>query len=173
MTATYLCFAPDDATARKAIRLLRHYRIDDHFIGLIADADLVLDPISVEETCQTWEALDVLQRSLAIGGAPGIFEGLHAVKLPSVATTLAGSTVFAADFARIGIAAVLSRALGKQLDPDTVTDLCRRLTDGELLLTARITACHADDITQQLRQQVPELRYESNVFLPQQKVQRG
>ena len=164
MTATYLCFAPDDVTAKKAIQLLRHHRIDDHFIGLIADMGLVLDAVSTEEECQTWEALDVLQRSVAIGGAPGIFGGLHAVSLPSVATTLAGSAIFAADFAGIGVAAMLSRVLEKPLDPDTVADLCRRLADGELLLVVRLTDRHATDIGPQLRRQLPMLRCEGNLL---------
>lgn len=81
MTAIYLCFAPHDATAKKAIRLLRHYRIDDHLIGLIADENLVLDDVTGDEVCQTWETLDVVQRSIAIGGVPDIFGGMHAVSL--------------------------------------------------------------------------------------------
>jgi hypothetical protein len=173
MTATYLCFAPDDATAKNAIRLLRHYRIDDHLIGLIADVDLALDAVSSDEECQTWEALDVLQRSVAKGGAPGIFDGLHAVSLPSVATTLAGSAIFAADVADIGIAAVLSRVLGKPLDSDTIAGLCRRLADGELLLAVRLTNLHATQIGQQLRRQVPLLRCEGNLLAPEQEVQRA
>lgn len=164
MTATYLCFAPDDATAKKTIQLLRHHRIDDHFIGLIADVDLALDAVSADEECQTWEALDVLQRSVAIGGAPGIFDGLHAVSLPSLATTLAGSAIFAADFASIGIASVLSRVLGKPLDPDTTADLCRRLADGELLLVVRLSDHHATHIGHQLRRQVPTLHCEGNLL---------
>lgn len=172
MTATYLCFAPDDATVKNAIRLLRHHHIDDHFIGLIADLDLVLDAVSTDEESQTWEAIDVLQRSVAIGGAPGIFDGLHAVSLPSMATTLAGSAIFAADFAGIGIAAVLSQVLGKPLDPDTIADLCRRLADGELLLAVRLTDLHATQIGQQLRRQVPLLRCEGNFLAPEQEVQR-
>ncbi len=173
MTSTYLCIAPDDATAKNAIRLLRHHRIDDHFIGLIADVDLALDAISVEEECQTWEALDVLQRSVAIGGVPGIYNGLHAVSLPSVATTLAGSAIFAADLARLGVAAILSRVLGKPLDPDMIADLCRRLADGELLLAVRLTDRHANHIGQQLRRQVPALRCEGNLLAPEQEAQRA
>jgi len=173
MTATYLCFAPDDATAKNAIRLLRHHRIGDHSIGLIADVDLALDAVSSDEASQTWEALDVLQRSVAKGGAPGIFDGLHAVSLPSVATTLAGSAIFAADVADIGIAAVLSRVLGKPLDSDTIAGLCRRLADGELLLAVRLTDLHATQIGQQLRQQVPLLRCEGNLLAPEQEVQRA
>lgn len=170
MTAIYLCFAPDDATARKAIRLLRHYRIDDHLIGLIADENLVLDDVTVDEACQTWEALDVLQRSIARGGVPGIFGGLHAVRLPSMAATLAGSAIFAADFAATGIAAVLSRAVRKPLDPDTIADLCRRLANGELLLAVRLTERHATDIGQQLRRQVPLLSCEGNFLDPEQAI---
>ena len=173
MTATYLCFAPDDATAKNAIRLLRHNRIDEHLIGLIADANLALDDVSSDEACQTWEALDVLQRSVAKGGAPGIFVGLHAVKLPSAATTLAGSAIFAADVADIGIAAVLSRVLGKPLDSDTIADLCRRLADGELLLAVRLTDLHAAQIGQQLRRQLPLLRCEGNLLAAEQEVQRA
>lgn len=173
MTTIYLCFAPDDATAKHAIRLLRHHRIDDHLIGLVGDGHLVLDEVSVDEECQTWEALDVLQRSLAIGGAPGIFGGLHAVSLPSVATTLAGSAIFAADFAGIGVAAVLTRVLGKPLDPETTAYLCRRLADGELLLTVRLSDRHAADIGQQLRRQVPLLRCEGNLLAAEQAVRRA
>ncbi len=173
MTAIYLCIAPDDATAKKAIRLLRHHRIDDHLIGLIADADLVLEAVSIDEECQTWEALDVLQRSIAIGGVPGIFGGLHAVSLPSVATTLVGSAIFAADFAAIGITAMLTRALGKPLDPGTIDDLCRRLANGELLLAVRLTDRHATDIGRQLRRQVPLLRCEGNLLAPEQDVLRA
>lgn len=173
MTATHLCFAPDDATAKKAIRLLRHHRIDDHLIGLIADMDLVLDAVSSDDECQTWEALDVLQRSIAKGGIPGIFDGLHAVSLPSVATTLAGSAIFAADIADIGIAAVLSRVLRKPLDSDTIADLCRRMSEGELLLVVRLTDLHATQIGQQLRGQVPLLRCEGNLLAPEQETQRS
>ena len=173
MTTTYLCFAPDDVTAKKAIRLLRNHCIDDHLIGLIADVELTLDAVSSDEECQTWEALDVLQRSVAKGGTPGIFDGLHAVSLPSGATTLAGSAIFAADVADIGIAAVLSRVLGKPLDSNTIADLCRRLADGELLLAVRLTDLHAAQIGQQLRRQVPLLRCEGNLLAPVQEVQRA
>ena len=166
MTATHLCFAPDDATAKKAIELLRHYRIDDHLIGLIGDRDLVLDAVNAEEESKTWEALDVLQRAVAIGGAPGIFDGLHAVCLPSMATTLVGSAIFAADFASIGMAAVLSRVLGKPLDPDTITNLCRRLAGGELLVVVRLTDHHANQIGKHLRRQLPTLRCEGNLLAP-------
>lgn len=172
MTATYLCFAPDGATAKNAIRLLRHHRIDDHLIGLIAGVNLALDAVSSDDECQTWEALDVLQRSVAKGGAPGIFDGLHAVSLPSAAITLAGSAIFAADVADVGIAVVLSRVLGKSLDSDTIADLCRRLTDGELLLAVRLTDLHATQIGQRLRQQVPLLRCEGNLLGLEQEVQR-
>lgn len=171
MTAIHLCFAPDDATAKEAIGLLRHHRIDDHLIGLIANGDLELDAVGVEEAGQTWEALDVLQRSIAIGGDPGVFDGLHAVRLPSVAITLAGSAIFAADFARIGFAAMLSRALEKPLDPDTIVDLSRRLASGEMLLAVRLTDRHASDIGRQLRRQVPLLYCEGNLLTPEHKAQ--
>ena len=160
MLKPLLFFAPDAQMARNAVQMLHRSGVDAHLIGLVADAGARLDEISMEDECQTWEALDVLQRSIALGGVPGNFAGLHAVNLPLTSVTLVGAAIYAADFARSGLDSVLTHALGRRLSTDQLADYSQKLARGEWILTVRLNVPHAAVIEDMLHRGEPMIRRE-------------
>ena len=163
MVKSYLFLAPDDQAARNAVQILHRLRIDAHLIGLVADAGTRLDEFSMEDECQTWEALDVLQRSIALGGITGNFAGLHAVNLPLASVTLAGAAIYAADFARSGFDSVLTHALGRSLTTEQLADYSKKLAGGEWILTVRLNASHAAEVEDMLHREQPMIQLESDM----------
>ena len=143
--------------------MLHRSRVDPHLISLVADAGARLDEISMEDECQTWEALDVLQRSIALGGTPGKFVGMHAVNLPLASVTLAGAAIYAADFARSGFESVLTHALGRSLTTAQFADYSQKLARGEWILTLRLLASHAAVVEDMLRRCEPMIHRESDM----------
>ena len=163
MLKSLLFFAPDDQAARNVVQMLHRSRIDAHLIGLVGGVEARLDKISMEDECQTWEALDVLQRSIALGGTPGNFAELHAVNLPLASVTLAGTAIYAADFARNGYGSVLEHALGRRLTTGQIADYRQQLARGEWILSVRLNAPHAAVLEDMLRRWEPMVHCESRL----------
>ena len=163
MLKPLLFFAPGDQAARNAAQLLHRSRVDAHLIGLVADAGARLDEISMEDECQTWEALDVLQRSIALGGVLGNFAGLHAVSLPLASVTLAGAAIYASDFARRGFDSVLTHALGRSLTTELLADYHQKLVRGEWIMAVRLNGPHAAVVEDMFRQGEPLIHRESSL----------
>lgn len=161
MLKSLLFFTPDDQAARNAVRILHRLRVDSHLIGLVANAGTQLDEISMDDECKTWESLEVLQRSILLGGAPGNFAGLHAVNLPLVSVTLVGAAIFAADFARSGIDSVLRHALDRSLSTEQVIGYSQKLARGECILSVRLNVSHEAVFEGMLRRWEPMILRES------------
>ena len=163
MIKLYLFFAPDEQAARNAVQILHRSHVDAHLIGLVADAGTRLDEISMEDECQTWEALHALQRSIALGGITGNFAGLHAVNLPLASVTLAGAAIYAADFVRSGFDSVLTRALGRSLTTGQLADYSKKLARGEWILTVGLNVSHAAEVEDMMHREEPMIHHESGM----------
>lgn len=130
----YFSLAPDPDHARSCIAKLLDANFNEHHISLIADASVALDEISMEEESKTWEALDVLQRSIANGGSPGMFTGLRAVSLPSINMMLAGRAILSADRVNLGFQVVLSHSLHLHVSHSILQRLQSQILQGKVLL---------------------------------------
>jgi len=161
----YFCLAPDSSSARDCLKKLMDEQFDEHLISLVANANLVLDEISMEDESKTWEALDVLQRSIARGGSPGMFAGLRAVTLPSVNITLVGRAIFCADLVNLGFQVILSHSLHLPASAALLQRLHDQIAAGKALLILGVAPQQAAKFERFAQQTCPEIRFNCDAVM--------
>ncbi len=159
----YFSLTNDAASAKHFVRKLLDNQIDEHHISVVANGILPLDQVSMDDECKTWDAVGVVQRSIAIGGNPGMFAGLRAVVLPSIDITLAGSAIYSADMVRVGVPAILARLLHQHVPPNLLLRLQDRIAGGELLLILGVVPNQVVMFDRFARQVCPNIRFISDL----------
>jgi hypothetical protein len=159
----YFCLTQEAASARHCIRKLLDNQIDEHHISIVANGILPLDQVSMDDEGKTWDTIGVVQRSIAIGGNPGMFAGLRAVVLPSVDITLAGSAIYSADMVRVGIPAILARLLHQHVPSNLLLRLQDQIAEGKLLLILGITPEQVVMFDRIARQVCPNIQFTSDL----------
>ena len=159
----YFSLTQGAASARHCIRKLLDNQIDEHHISIVANGILPLDRVSMDDEGKTWDTIGVVQRSIAIGGNPGMFSGLRAIALPSIDITLAGSAIYSADMVRFGVPAILARLLDQHMSSNLLLRLQDQISEGKLLLILGITPKQVVMFDRIARQVCPDIHFISDL----------
>ncbi len=151
-------FASDFDTAKNMIDDLRSFGIDEEDLHVIANDEVVLDPLPEPDITHRSDVVDAAKRGAAAGGAMGLLGGVLAVTVPPAGLTFGGAAIVAGTALGTALGTWFSTLVGVSVPNQDVEDYRGRIDRGELMIivdcepeqqlqvAAMIESRHADSL---------------------------
>ncbi len=134
-------FAPDFETAKRIIDDLKDFGITEDDLHVIANDDVVLEPLPEPDISHRSDVVDAAKRGAAAGGAMGLLGGILAVTVPPAGLTLGGGAILAGTALGTALGTWFSTLVGVSVPNQDVEEYRHRIDRGELMI---IVDCEPD-----------------------------
>lgn len=127
-------FASDFDSAQKIIADLKDFGIGEEDLHVIANDEVVLEPLPEPDIVHRSDIVDAAKRGAAAGGAMGLLGGIVAVTAPPVGLTLGGGAILAGAALGTALGTWFSTLVGVSVPNQDVEDYRHRIERGELMV---------------------------------------
>ena len=134
-------FAPDFETAKRIIDDLKDFGITEDDLHVIANDEVVLEPLPEPDITHRSDLVDAAKRGAAAGGAMGLLGGILAVTVPPAGLALGGGSILAGTALGTALGTWFSTLVGVSVPNQEVEGYRHRIDRGELMI---IVDCEPD-----------------------------
>ena len=127
-------FAKDFETANKIIDDLKDFGIEENDLHVIANDDVVLQPLPEPDITHRSDVVDAAKRGAATGGAIGLLGSIVAVTVPPAGLTLGGGAILAGTALGTALGTWFSTLVGVSVSNQDVEEYRDRIERGELMI---------------------------------------
>ena len=160
MKERYFFFTRDYESAKQIIEDLKSFGITEEDLHVIANDEVVLEPLPEPDITHRSDVVDAAKRGAATGGAMGLLGSLVAVTVPPAGLTLGGGAILAGTALGTALGTWFSTLVGVSVPNQDVEDYRERIDRGELMvivdcepehhsqLAAMLESRHSDTLLQ-------------------------
>lgn len=134
MKERYFFFTRDFESAKQVIEDLRSFGVSEDDLHVIANDEVVLEPLPEPDITHRSDVVDAAKRGAATGGAMGLLGSLVAVTVPPAGLTLGGGAILAGTALGTALGTWFSTLVGVSVPNQDVEDYRERIERGELMV---------------------------------------
>ena len=134
MKERYFFFARDFESTKQIIDDLRSFGVTEEDLHVIANDEVVLEPLPEPDITHRSDVVDAAKRGAATGGAMGLLGSIVAVTVPPAGLTLGGGAILAGTALGTALGTWFSTLIGVSVPNQDVEDYRHRIDRGELMV---------------------------------------
>jgi hypothetical protein len=151
---------PDIKAAKKIVDQLLLARIEERHLHVLAKRGTPLGNLPEAGVLQKSDFVAAVERAVPLGGAAGVLAGLVAIAMPGGGPVVAGGVLLGSALAGVGVGAWLGGMVGMNVGNTRLKQFEDAIERGELLVMADVATGKVDEIENEIRKHLPNVRIE-------------